>query len=37
VNPSTVGQSVTFTATVTGASPTGTVQFKNGAANLGGR
>jgi hypothetical protein len=35
VNPSTVGQSVTFTATVTGASPTGTVQFKNGAANLG--
>jgi hypothetical protein len=28
VNPSTPGQSVTFTATVTGASPTGTVQFK---------
>ena len=36
LNPSTVGQSVTFTATVTGNSPTGTVQFKNGAANLGG-
>ncbi|HSU44995.1 MAG TPA: Ig-like domain-containing protein [Casimicrobiaceae bacterium] len=36
LNPSTLGQSVTFTATVTGASPTGTVQFKNGAANLGG-
>jgi Bacterial Ig-like domain (group 3) len=35
VNPSTVGQSVTFTATVTGASPTGTVQFKDGVANLG--
>ena len=35
LNPSTVGQSVTFTATVTGASPTGTVQFKDGAANLG--
>jgi len=35
VNPSTVGQSVTFTATVTGASPTGTVQFKDGAGNLG--
>lgn len=34
-NPSTVGQSVTFTATVTGASPTGTVQFKDGASNLG--
>ncbi|HEX7925754.1 MAG TPA: Ig-like domain repeat protein, partial [Bradyrhizobium sp.] len=35
LNPSTPGQSVTFTATVTGASPTGTVQFKDGAANLG--
>ena len=35
LNPSTSGQSVTFTATVTGASPTGTVQFKDGAANLG--
>jgi hypothetical protein len=37
VNPSVPGQSVTFTATVTsGASaPTGTVQFKDGAANIG--
>ena len=35
VNPSTVGQSVTFNATVTGAAPTGTVQFKDGAGNLG--
>jgi Bacterial Ig-like domain (group 3) len=35
LNPSIVGQSVTFTATVTGASPTGTVQFKDGATNLG--
>ncbi len=38
VNPSTSGQSVTFTATVTpstGASPTGTVTFKNGTATLG--
>jgi hypothetical protein len=26
---------VTFTATVTGTTPTGTVQFKDGAANLG--
>jgi Bacterial Ig-like domain (group 3)/IPTL-CTERM motif len=34
-NPSTVGQSITFTATVTGSTPTGTVQFKDGAANLG--
>jgi hypothetical protein len=29
------GQSVTFTATVSGASPTGTVTFKDGAATLG--
>jgi len=36
LNPSLVGQSVTFTATVTGASPIGTIQFKDGAANLGG-
>ena len=35
INPSTVGQSVSFTATVTGASPTGSVQFKDGAGNLG--
>jgi subtilase family serine protease len=30
------GQSVTLTATVTGSAPTGTVQFKDGAANMGG-
>ena len=37
-NPATVGQSVTFTATVTGAggTPTGTVTFKDGATSLGG-
>ena len=35
LNPSLSGQAVTFTATVTGASPTGTVQFKDGAPNLG--
>jgi hypothetical protein len=35
LNPSASGQSVTFTATVTGASPTGLVQFKDGASNLG--
>ena len=36
LNPSTLGQSVTFTATVSGGTaPTGTVQFKDGAANLG--
>jgi len=34
-NPATAGQSITFTATVTGNSPTGTVQFMDGAANLG--
>lgn len=34
-NPSQSGQAVTFTATVTGASPTGTVTFKDGAATLG--
>jgi hypothetical protein len=33
LNPSAPGQSVTFTATVSGASPTGTVQFKDGASN----
>ncbi len=36
LNPSTFGQSVTFTATVTGNNPTGTAQFKDGATNLGG-
>ncbi|WP_347260530.1 Ig-like domain repeat protein [Rudaea sp.] len=35
LNPSISGQSVTFTATVTGAAPTGSVQFKDGASNLG--
>ena len=35
LNPSTFGQSVTFTATVSGSSPTGTVQFRDGATNLG--
>jgi hypothetical protein len=34
-NPSLVGQTVTFTATVSGASPTGTVQFRDGATVLG--
>ncbi|MGD9924929.1 MAG: Ig-like domain-containing protein, partial [Pseudorhodoplanes sp.] len=35
VNPSIVGQAVTFTATVTGASPTGSVTFRDGATVLG--
>lgn len=35
LNPSAVGQSVTFTATVTGNAPTGSVTFKDGAATLG--
>lgn len=38
LNPSTYGQSVTFTATVTSSAPavpTGTVVFKNGTASLG--
>jgi hypothetical protein len=34
-NPSIAGQAVLLTATVTGAAPTGTVQFKDGATNLG--
>ena len=34
-NPSVLGQDVTFSANVTGASPTGTIQFKDGAADLG--
>lgn len=34
-NPSLVGQTVTFTATVSGASPTGTVTFRDGATTLG--
>jgi uncharacterized repeat protein (TIGR03803 family) len=36
-NPSVVGQSVTFTATVTGNSPTGTVEFFVGSTGLGSR
>src|SRR5205814_6034592 len=35
LNPSTYGQSVAFTATVTGASPTGTVTFVDGSTTLG--
>jgi hypothetical protein len=34
-NPSNYGQSVTFTATVTGATPTGNVTFKDGGKILG--
>ncbi|MGY8711218.1 autotransporter domain-containing protein [Bradyrhizobium sp. 18BD] len=34
-NPSLVGQAVTFTATVSGLSPTGTVTFRDGATTLG--
>jgi uncharacterized repeat protein (TIGR03803 family) len=37
LNPSLVGQSVTFTATVTGNSPTGTVEFFVGSTGLGSR
>ena len=36
VNPSTVGTSVTFTATVTGIAPTGNVAFTDGGATLAG-
>lgn len=35
LNPSTPGASVTFTATVTGYTPTGTVTFKDGTTTLG--
>ncbi|TMH56733.1 MAG: hypothetical protein E6H53_14415, partial [Betaproteobacteria bacterium] len=35
-NPSTVGASVTFTATVTGTNPTGSVNFKDGASSISG-
>ena len=35
-NPSTAGTSVTFTATVTGAAPTGSVNFKDGGTSIGG-
>ncbi len=34
-NPSVVGQSITFTVTVTGDSPGGTVQFMDGGSTLG--
>src|SRR5262249_40571858 len=34
-NPSSSGQTVTFTATVTGAAPTGSVTFKDDTATLG--
>jgi hypothetical protein len=34
-NPSVFGQAVTLTATVTGAAPTGTVQFMDGAVDMG--
>ncbi|HKQ98598.1 MAG TPA: Ig-like domain repeat protein, partial [Candidatus Polarisedimenticolia bacterium] len=35
LNPSTIGQSVTFTATVTGVSPQGMVTFYDGAVSIG--
>src|SRR5206468_3824377 len=35
VNPSTFGQTVTWTATVMGSSPSGTVTFKDGTTTLG--
>jgi hypothetical protein len=35
-NPSTVGTNVTFTATVTGTGPTGSVNFKDGATSIAG-
>ena len=35
LNPSPTGTSVTFSATVTGSSPTGTVTFRNGTSTLG--
>lgn len=35
-NPSIVGTNVTFTATVNGSAPTGTVSFRAGAATIGG-
>ncbi len=34
-NPVSIGQSITLTASITGASPTGTVTFKDGATTLG--
>ena len=35
-NPSTAGANVTFTATVTGTNPTGSVNFKDGASSISG-
>src|SRR4029079_13768098 len=35
-NPSTVGTSVTFTATVAGSNPTRSVNFKDGASSISG-
>src|SRR6266508_2075574 len=35
-NPSSVGSNVTFTATVAGANPTGSVNFKDGATSIAG-
>jgi beta-lactam-binding protein with PASTA domain len=35
LNPAIAGQAVTLTATVSGSSPTGTVEFLNGATSLG--
>ncbi len=35
-NPAAVGTNVTFTATVKGTAPTGTVNFQDGAASIGG-
>ncbi len=34
-NPGVVGNAITLLATVTGSTPTGTVQFKDGSSNLG--
>src|SRR5271169_3297515 len=34
VNPSTVGSSVTFSATVAGSSPTGSVNFTDGGSSI---
>ena len=36
LNPSLSGQSATFIASVTGIAPTGTINFKDGAASIGG-
>ncbi len=36
LNPSTAGANVTFTATVSGSSPTGTVNFKDGSSSISG-